>query len=141
MNKKTGDETINYSDAEKVLLGEAPAADPTADWTPEEREKIAELMKQVEPRPVVQVDLRDHFHKGRRITDTGGLTIIIRSVGEMAMCVEVLGKKGRFHDNHEVKIGRFLFKTTQSAKKRTVLALVGILRPKEEAAGGEAEAE
>ena len=133
---------MQYEDAEKILLGETPAEDPTSNWTPEERQKIAELMQKVErPPEPEEVDLRRHFHKGQRIKDTAGLTTVVRSAGKSAMCVEVIGKEGRFVDNHQVRIDRFVFRTAQSKGRRTVFQLIGILPPKIQQGGSDGKAE
>lgn len=120
---------VGYEDAEQILLGKEPAVDPTAGWSDEERARIAEIMKTVEPRaPVMELDIRKNFRKGQTIKDPHGLCLAIRSVGKAAMCVEVVGQKGRFSDGHQVKLGDLLFVTSESRKKSTVLKLLGQLK-------------
>jgi len=132
---------VGYEEAEQVLLGNAPALDPTEGWSEEDKAKIAEIMRQVEPKEEEQeLDLRRYFRKGNRITDPEGLTILVRTVGKSALCVEVAGKKGRFVDNQHVRINNFVFQTTSSKKQRSVLQLIGIAQDTAGGDDGQAEA-
>lgn len=117
---------LDVNDAASVLLGD----DPTKDWTPEQRAEVAELFKTLDRPPEPEkVDLREHFRAGEIIKDPNGLRIVVRSVGQSAMCVEVLGKKGRFSNGHFVNIGAFAFMTTRAKKSACIFEHLGPAMP------------
>lgn len=113
-------------EAASILLGD----DPTKDWTPEQRKEVEELFATLDrPPEPPKMDLREHFSKGETIQDPNGLRIVIRSVGQEAMCVQVLGKKGRFTDGHFMNIGDSAFMTTRSRKNECVFEYLGPAMP------------
>lgn len=116
------DNLIMMSDAEDILLGE----DPTKNWTPEQRKEVEDIFKTLDRMPVPEeTDLRKHFRAGEIIKDPQGLRIAVRSVGKSAMCVEVLGKRGRFKNGFYVNIGEFAFMTTAARRSNCVFELLG----------------
>ena len=131
-------EQLGYDAMEALLLGLDPSADGTEeeatamqditkDWAPEERAKVAELLKQLTPpEPQPEADLRESFKKGTTFRDPDGIRMTIRSVGKEAMNISVLGKKGRFIDGNAITLSGFMFVTHNSHKRNTTLLLRGI---------------
>jgi len=125
-----------------IMLGsyDPTKVDPTDAWPDEDRAKIAEIMRSLQPKPEpVHVDLRQHFAAGQIIKDPNNLRLAIRSVGQDAMNVEVLGKKGRFVNGYEVNISGFLFVTTRSKKNKSVFQLYGVQPPANAKGGNDGE--
>lgn len=112
--------------AAAVLLGE----DPTKDWTPEQRKEVEEIFKTLEKPPEPEkVDMRKHFKAGEIIKDPNGIRIAVRSVGQGAMCVQIVGKQGKFANGHYVNIGDHAFMTTRAKKGECVFEYLGPAMP------------